>query len=344
MVRGRHVTASAPSRIDLAGGTIDIWPISVLVPGALTVNVAIELRARVTVIGRTGGRIRVESRDRRRSVTRRLPLKPENATGPLALLLRLVAAFEPKRGLELTCEATAPAGAGLGGSSTLAIATSAALSRWTGEPLGRERLVRRVMNHETVLLGVPTGNQDYLAAVHGGLSAYHHEPDGTRRERLAVTPGLEQRLVLGYTGEPRHSGFSNWDMFRRFVDGERRTVSRMESIARIARELADALRDGDLDEAGRLVGEEGRLRYTLAPSVGSRALFAADRAARRAGALGVKVCGAGGGGCLVAFAAEGRASTVARAMAGTGARILPSRIARRGLRVEPTVTRRRVGS
>ena len=176
------------------------------------------------------------------------------------------------------------------------------------------------MNHEAALLGVPTGNQDYLAAVHGGLSAYHHEPDGTRRERLPLAVGLEQRLVLAYTGQPRHSGFSNWDMFRRFVDGERVTVSRMESIARIARELVDALRAGDLETTGRLIGEEGRLRYRLAPSVGTRALLAADRAARRAGALGVKVCGAGGGGCLVAFAREGRTAEVACAIASTDSR------------------------
>jgi D-glycero-alpha-D-manno-heptose-7-phosphate kinase len=337
------VVGGAPSRIDLAGGTIDIWPISMLLSDAVTVNVAIELRARATVAGRADGRVRIVSRDRGRQVTRKLPLRPEDAEGPLALLLRLVAAFAPPRGLELTCEAAAPAGAGLGGSSTLAIATAAALSRWTGERLAGERLLRRVMNHETALLGVPTGNQDYLAAIHGGLSAYHHEPDGTRRERLPVPAGLEQRLVLAYTGQPRHSGFSNWDMFRRFVDGERRTVSRMESIACIARELADAFREGDLDGAGRLVGEEGKLRYRLAPSVGTPALLAADRAARRAGALGVKVCGAGGGGCLVAFAREGRSESVAAAIGATGARILPVRIARRGLRVEK-ISGRRAGS
>lgn len=333
------MSVSAPSRIDLAGGTIDIWPISVLVPRAVTVNVAIDLRARATISARPDGRVQVVSRDRGRRATRRLPLRPSDMEGPLSLLLRLVAAFRPRAGLTLTCEAQAPAGAGLGGSSTLAVATAGALARWTGERLGGERLVRRVMNHETALLGVPTGNQDHLAAVHGGLCAYRHEPDGTRREKLPIPRGLEQRLVLAYTGQPRHSGFSNWEMFRRFIDGERRTVRHMESVARISRELADAFRAGDLDEAGRLVGEEGRLRYRLAPSVGTPALRAADRAARRAGALGVKVCGAGGGGCLVAFSDEGRSAAVAAAVAGTGARILPVRIARRGLQVEAAATR-----
>ena len=133
---------------------------------------------------------------------------------------------------------------------------------------------------EAVELGVPTGNQDYLAALHGGLTAWHHEADGTRRERLPLPPALGRRLVLAYTGQPRHSGFSNWEMFRRSIEKEATTLQRMGEIARIARAMRDALLASDLDEAGRLLGEEGRLRYRLAPSVGTPLLLAADRAAR----------------------------------------------------------------
>ena len=117
-----------------------------------------------------------------------------------------------------------PAGAGLGGSSTLSIAAAAALNGFSGAGLGRERLLKRAMNLETTVIGVPTGNQDFLAALHGGLAAYHHGFDGTTREALKLPPGLERRLVLAYTGEPHHSGFSNWEKFRRFMNGERATV------------------------------------------------------------------------------------------------------------------------
>lgn len=327
------VRASAPTRIDLAGGTLDIWPLSMLVPGALTVNVAIDLPATVTVRARRDGKIHIVSKDRRRRVTRKAPLRLDEVHGRLALLQRLVAAFEPHGGLELISEARAPAGAGLGGSSALGVAAGAALARFTGRRLAGARLVQRVMNLEAIELGVPTGCQDYLAAVHGGLSAYHHEPDGTRREKIALPAGFADRVVLAYTGQPRDSGFSNWDMFRRFVEGERVTVGRMKDIARIAAELADALRAGDLDAAGRLVGEEGRLRYRLAPSVATPLLAAAGAAARRSGALGVKVCGAGGGGCMVALARAGRGPAVAEAIASTGARVLPVALAGRGVTV-----------
>jgi len=219
----------------------------------------------------------------------------------------------------------------LGGSSALGIAVGAALARATGERLSKDALLTRVMNLETREIGVPTGNQDYLAALSGGLAAYHHGLDGVSREALPHAAELERRIVLAYTGEPRQSGFSNWDMFRRYVEHEAAAKRRMEAIARVSRSMRDALREGDLDAAGRLLGEEGRLRYSLAPSVATPALRAVDAAARRAGALGAKVCGAGGGGCIVAFAPRGLNERVAEAIASTGARVLPARVARRGV-------------
>jgi D-glycero-alpha-D-manno-heptose-7-phosphate kinase len=251
--------------------------------------------------------------------------------GSLSWLVRLADAFAPGAPLTLACEAEAPAGAGLGGSSALRIAVGAALASATGERLTKESLLRRVMNLETREIGVPTGNQDYLAALWGGLAAYHHAPDGVVRQALPHAKDLCSRLVLAYTGQPRQSGFSNWDMFRRYVEKERATTRRMATIARLARAMRDALASGDLDETGRLLGEEGRLRYSLAPSVATAALRRADAAARGAGALGAKVCGAGGGGCMVAFAREGRRDDVADAIARTGASLLPVRVAKRGV-------------
>jgi D-glycero-alpha-D-manno-heptose-7-phosphate kinase len=325
--------AVAPSRIDLAGGTLDIWPISEMVSGAVTVNLAIHLDAAARVAPRSDERVEIVSADRGRRMRVPLPIPARVFRGPLSWLARLIEGFAPGRALTLAVHAEAPAGAGLGGSSALGIAVGAALARATGEALSREALVRRVQNLETRQIRVPTGSQDYRAAVWGGLSAFAYGPDGIVREGLPHGVALASRLVLAYTGEPRQSGFSNWDMFRRYVEGESRTVRRMERIAQIAGAMRDAVRHGDLDEAGRLLGEEGRLRYALAPSVATVSLLAAGRAARRAGALGVKVCGAGGGGCLAAFARDGRTDDVARAIAATGARVLPVRYAPTGVAV-----------
>jgi len=327
----RPTQASAPTRIDLAGGTLDIWPIAQLVEDAVTVNLAVRLNAHASVTPRRDRRLEIVSVDRGRHVVHELPLARSAFRGSLSWLVRLAHAFAPGIPLTLACRAEAPAGAGLGGSSALGVAVGAALARATGERLSKDALLRRVMNLETREIGVPTGNQDYLAALWGGLAAYHHRPDGVARQPLPHATELEDRLVLAYTGQPRQSGFSNWDMFRRYVDKEAATTRRMDTIARLARAMRDALLAGDLDETGRLLGEEGRLRYSLAPSVATGALRAADSAARRAGALGAKVCGAGGGGCMVAFAREGLRDKVAEAIAGTGASLLTVRVAKRGV-------------
>jgi D-glycero-alpha-D-manno-heptose-7-phosphate kinase len=329
----RPARAAAPTRIDLAGGTLDIWPISEMVEGAVTVNLAVSLLAVAEVKPGDGRGVEIVSADRGRGTRLSLPFDRRAFTGPLAWLARLVHAFAPDTPLTLSVRAEAPAGAGLGGSSALGIAAGAALAAATGSRLSREVLLRRVQNVETRHIRVPTGSQDYLAALYGGLSAFRFGPDGAAREALPGGATLAGRLVLAYTGQPRHSGFSNWDMFRRYVDGERKTVRRMDLIAALARAMRDALAAGDLDEAGRLVGEEGRLRYALAPSVATGALRAAGEAARRAGALGSKVCGAGGGGCLVAVARAGRREAVARAIEATGALVIPFRAAAQGVRV-----------
>ena len=329
----RPTHASAPTRIDLAGGTLDIWPISQLVEDAVTVNLAVQLTAHASVGPRRDRRLEIVSVDRGRRILHELPLAASAFRGPLSWLVRLAHAFAPGIPLTLTCQAEAPAGAGLGGSSALGIAVGSALARATGERLSKDALLRRVMNLETREIGVPTGNQDYLAALWGGLAGYLHRPDGVARQPLPHANELASRLVLAYTGQPRQSGFSNWDMFRRYVEKDAATTRRMETIVRLARSMRDALLAGDLDETGRLLGEEGRMRYSLAPSVATDALRAADGAARRAGALGAKVCGAGGGGCMVAFAREGRHDDVAEAIARTGATLLRVRVARRGVAV-----------
>ncbi len=333
-MRRRHaVQASAPTRVDLAGGTLDIWPISVLVPGALTVNLAVELRAWVRVEPLRGRRLEIVSLDRGARLVRSLPLGEVARGRALSLVARCVAAYAPATGLRIVTRAQAPAGAGLGGSSALAVAVVAALARFTGTRLSREGLLRRAMNLETIELGVPTGNQDYLAAIHGGLAAYHHGPDGTRRERLPLPPEFGAQLVLAYTGQPRRSGLSNWRMFRRFVERHPLALRRMGRIASLARAMRDALLEGDLERAGTLLGAEARLRYGLAPGVATPAILQVSRAARRAGAYGAKLCGAGGGGCVVALARPGRRAAVAEAMRRAGAEVLEVRPARSGLRL-----------
>ena len=118
-----RIAASAPTRIDLAGGTIDIWPLYLFHDGAVTLNAAISLRAQVAVEARSDG-IRLRSIDTNREVSARRwsELDP---TGPLPLLVRAARHYRIER-VSVTTHAESPAGAGIAGSSALTIALASA--------------------------------------------------------------------------------------------------------------------------------------------------------------------------------------------------------------------------
>ena len=215
------------------------------------------------------------------------------------------------------------------------IATSAALARYTGRGLSLEELRVIAQNIEAQLIRVPTGCQDYYPALYGGVSAIHLEPDGIHREAIAVDPEeLDRRFVLAYTGAPRKSGINNWEVFKAHIAGDRRVFKNFDEIVAIAGAMHDALAKADWDEVAGLLRAEWKLRKTNAPGISTPLIEKLIRAAERDGGLAAKVCGAGGGGCVVFLADEGAKPRVAEAIRKAGGTILPALVARDGLTVD----------
>ena len=315
------VESVAPSRIDLAGGTLDIPPLDQLVPDACTVNVAIDLVARVRVETIPSG-VEILSVDRDRSL-RCADLAGLAGDRELPLLSGLVGHFAERPGLRLTSECASPAGAGLGGSSALAVAAAAALARFSGRDLDSEALLRVSRDVETRVLQVPTGVQDYLAALRGGALSLTFPPGGRRDEVLPVDlEELRRRTVLVYSGRPRSSGINNWEVTRTFVEGDPDVRRRLEAIAHQAGEAREAVRAGDWDRLAAAVDGEWQQRRELAPGVSTPEIDAMMEAARGAGATAAKVCGAGGGGCVVLLSPPERREAVAEAARRPGMEIL----------------------
>ena len=215
------IESSAPPRVDLAGGTIDIWPLYLFHPGATTVNFAISLHARCRIETRDDGRIILESRDRKVAFETDLAaiedlLQEER----LELISKLVHFFKPTTGFHLVAESAAPAGAGLGGSSALAIACVGALNRLVGNRYDERKFVTIAANIESAVIRVPAGFQDYFPALYGSVSSIHFRPDGMEREALDIdTDELERQMAICYTGEPRLSGINNWEIFNAYCGG-----------------------------------------------------------------------------------------------------------------------------
>jgi D-glycero-alpha-D-manno-heptose-7-phosphate kinase len=325
-----RITTSAPTRIDLAGGTIDIWPLYLFHPGAQTLNAAISLRARATVETRADRRIVIRSLDTNASVEaedwKELRDRKE------LRLLSLLAHFFEARGITLTTSSESPAGAGIAGSSALNVAVCAALAEWSRTHYEPEALLQVAMNVEAQTINVPTGLQDYRPAMYGGIAALELEVDGIRRVPLHVDLAeLERRLVLCYTGEPRNSGTNNWEITKRHIDGDQHVFDCFERIRDTAATMREALARGDWDGVGRAIAEEWENRKRLAPGVTTPAIEDLIARATAAGATAAKVCGAGGGGCMFCYGPPDRRNAIRDALTAGGARLLDYRFERHGL-------------
>jgi D-glycero-alpha-D-manno-heptose-7-phosphate kinase len=333
----RAVEATAPARVDLAGGTLDIWPLYLFHPGAVTVNAAIDRRAWCRVATGVRG-VRLESRDTLVRIEAR-DVGEAREKGGLPLVTAILDALGIETDVQVTTHSRVPAGSGLGGSSALAVAVAAAAARATGRELDGDALWPLVRDAEARCIGVPTGVQDYLAAIHGGVLAVRLLPGGPAVERLACDPAkVEESLLLVNTGEARFSGLNNWEVFKAQIDGDARVRGALAAIARAALRVRDALVEGRYEAVAGLVAEEWEARKLLAPSVTTPEIERIAAAARAAGGA-AKVCGAGGGGVVAVWAIPGARGAgdrerVLEALRAAALAPMPFRLDLRGLEVE----------
>ena len=334
------ITARAPMRIDLAGGTLDVYPLYIFEDGGLTVNAAIDVMASATVETRYDSRLRIHSVDL--GIVEDIPSVDEMAVGtPLDLVRRALAYYRPPMGLNIVVRSEAPKGSGLGASSALLMALSVCLNEVSGKGLTPAQIIDVGANIEAQVIGIPTGKQDYFPPMFGGVCSIAFGLDGWRLETLsgeAGQPGLiaalNDRLVVSYTEISHSSAVTNWAMLRRYIENEGDSVARIREIKEIAVAMRAALAEGDMAELAHLLDREWQLRRGLAEGVSTPKIEEIMAAAAGAGALASKICGAGGGGCLVTIAEPDALPAVREALAGAGARVMPARVVDTGVRVE----------
>jgi D-glycero-alpha-D-manno-heptose-7-phosphate kinase len=192
-----------------------------------------------------------------------------------------------------------------------------------------------VRDAEAQAIAVPTGVQDYLAAIHGGVLGIDLEPGALRTARLATDPArVEECLLLVDAGATRFSGINNWEVFKGQIENEPRVREALSRIVSAAARLRDALVAGRYADVPSLMAEEWEARKTLAPGVTTPEI---DRIAGIAvdGGGAAKVCGAGGGGMVAVWAEPGRRGPIEARLKDAGFKAVPFRADLRGLEVEP---------
>lgn len=316
-------TAKAWCRVDLAGGTLDIWPLGLFHPQARTVNVALDLAVTVQIQpGGPGYRVlqggsRVEASS-----------AAELARHPDAALIGVIASALDLPPFEAVLASESPRGGGLGASSAMTVAfLAAAEEAFDRQPrLQPHELVATARDLEARLMGLPTGIQDHYPALLGGALEIRPTPGREQVRRLEVDlEALAASLVVVYSGQSHFSAGNNWQVVRRRLEAEPETTALFEGIADTAAALAPALEAGDLPKVGELMAREWSYRRRLAEGISTPVLESLLEAAAAHGAWGGKACGAGGGGCLAILCPPDRKEAVAAALASAGGEVLRAR-------------------
>jgi D-glycero-alpha-D-manno-heptose-7-phosphate kinase len=205
----------------------------------------------------------------------------------------------------------------------------------TGSPHSTEKLREICQNIESQVIRVPTGSQDYYPAMYGGVSVMEMSPAGIRRIEIPVDQDeFNSRFVLVYTGAPRNSGINNWEVMKAHINGDKQVHKNFEQIAAISFGMRRALEKSDWNEAARLLREEWTNRRKNCPTITTPLIDRLIEVTRKAGARGAKVCGAGGGGCMVLLVEPDAKQRVSELITAEGAEVLDVKVSPKGVRVK----------
>jgi D-glycero-alpha-D-manno-heptose-7-phosphate kinase len=326
------VEASAPVRLDFAGGWTDVPPFSTR-EGGVVVAAAIGLRTHARVAC-GGNDLRLVSEDLDDELT--LPGTATPVPDGRLDLLKAALRLHPVGPCSLMTRSEVPPGSGLGSSGSLDVALVAALAAARGMHLTATEIAEEGCRLERDEAGIAGGKQDqFMAALGGFQQLAFRDPDVTVRPltvESGVADALEQSTVLCYTGVSRISGRTIARVIAAYERGDPGVVRALRGMRDIAERMAEALPSGDLARVAELLSRNWSFQQELDPAMRTADMERLEAAARDAGALGGKAAGSGAGGCMF-FLAPGRAAAVAQAARDAGASILPVTWSRDGVRV-----------
>lgn len=315
----------------MAGGGSDVSPYSDMY-GGLVLNATINLYAYSTIEERADGLIRIDSYDcgckLEFPVEAALPVdgKADLVKG---VYNRVVRDFGVKpRSFRITTWNDAPAGSGLGTSSTMVVCILKAFVEWLGLPLGDYEIARLAYEIERKDLGLSGGKQDQYAAAFGGFNYMEFLTDdkvivNPLKVKRWITDELESSLLLYFTGQSRSSAQIIDEQRRNTSSGNAEAIEAMHSIKQSAVDMKAALLCGDMHEFAAIMGRSWENKKKMAGGITNDKIQRAFDVAMAAGAIAGKVSGAGGGGFIMFFVDPPRKKAVEEALGRLDGYVLP---------------------
>jgi D-glycero-alpha-D-manno-heptose-7-phosphate kinase len=243
-----------------------------------------------------------------------------------------------ENGIELVSIADLPANSGLGSSSSFTVALLNALHAYKREFVPTSQLAEEACHIEIDVLKEPIGKQDQYISAHGGITAFTFDKDGTVHvERLPVKDDvideLESNLLIFYSGVERSASAVLTEQAKTVKANKDDAVARMHRIKEIGYETKKLLLEGNLDRFGELMHEHWTNKRKLASNMTDSAIDEHYEVARKAGAIGGKLMGAGGGGFFMFYVRPTEKRRVFEALSARGLRQLRFRFDFDGARI-----------
>ncbi len=318
--------SKAPLRIGLAGGGTDVSPYSDLYGGAI-LNATLSLYAHAAIEPAHDNKIILQAIDRNEEQqfdwSTKLPVN-----GTLDLLKGVYNRVQQDYGIQpggfkLSTYVDAPAGSGLGTSSTLVVAVIGAFSEMLRLPMGEYDMAHYAYEIERKDLGLAGGKQDQYAATFGGVNYMEFYAD----DKVIVNPlrvkeehlfELENNLLLYYTSTSRESAEIIRKQSKNVTDKKESSIEAMHHLKEQAQMMKEALLKGRLHEIGEILDFGFRQKRQMAEGISNRQLEEIYEAAKKAGATGGKISGAGGGGFMIFYCPGMTKYNVIRSLEGFG--------------------------
>ncbi|MDY0224387.1 MAG: kinase [Candidatus Methanomethylophilaceae archaeon] len=293
-----YIRARAPLRIGLAGGGTDVDPYA-SEKGGCVLNTTINKYAYCTLTPRNDATMSVRSLYYGRY---QAPLDggPLKLDGNMDLIKAVTNYFDVKKGFDMSIQSDAPAGSGLGGSSTMMVALIKAVLEWYEMEMPSAKLAQLAYNLERIDIGLKGGKQDQYAAAYGGFNQLEFDKVGVKVTPIKLDSDtineLQYRSVICYTGMSRESAEIIETQVAAFKKGDNENA--LDASKVLAKEMCDSLKKGDIDEVGRGLDESWKYKKQFSNKVSNPFIDELYNVAKKNGAIGGKVSGAGGGGFM----------------------------------------------